>query len=755
MPRTGGPEIVQRSLGSRHLHGHLLVDATITGPLLRAFFGTGTPAAAFSPDGAPGHAVPQDLRETGGGTLAVLPAAGPHRIALADGGSIALAPAPDETALFAGLNTVLALRLDEPAPAVAEGLRYHARHHGLEAALLVNRLPAPDFAAALAAALAGTDLRIVIVDCPLPLGRPDAGPESHPHLAPDAPGRAQMAPPPCDPWRSPLAEGIVVEALRWRFLARARAVMHLDVTDILAAVPPGDPSAFDLCRDAPSGTLLLVGRRIYPWRVRAGQPARFGDHVCRPFDARRGIARWVVAPDRASPEAIWRPTRIAGARPDPARARLFFRAMAIRVPGVATARLAPRAALVEDPALVALATGPLGHRPIRPPRSAPKPQPATGRTAIVTAMKNEGPFILEWLAWHRAIGVQDVLVYTNDCTDGTDTLLDVLAERGLVQHRANPFRAMNLKPQHAALRAAEDEPLMRAAEWAIAMDVDEFLNIRIGDGTLAALYAAMEAALPGANLISATWRLFGNAGIHAYEDRFVTEQFTRCAPRIIRKPHQAWGFKTLFRTIDIYRKLGVHRPKGLRPDRWTEVRWLNGAGRPMPATMFRNGWRSTTRTFGDDWVQLNHYATRSAESFLVKRDRGRVNHVDRDQGLNYWFRMNHNAEHDPALAARLPRLAAEHARLMADPAIAAAHAATVAAHRDRIAALRATPGPAAFYAELTSPRMERLCRLQHHFGAAVFAAGPGAIPAALLAGDLPADFFFTLDPAAARPAAAR
>ena len=87
--------------------------------------------------------------------------------------------------------------------------------------------------------------------------------------------------------------------------------------------------------------------------------------------------------------------------------------------------------------------------------------------------------------------------------------------------------------------------------------------------------------------------------MHAYEDRFVIEQFTRCAPRFIRKPHQAWGFKTLFRNIDIYRKLGVHRPKGLRPDLWEQVRWLNGSGRPMPREMFRNGWRSTHR---DLWL---------------------------------------------------------------------------------------------------------------------------------------------------------
>jgi hypothetical protein len=135
---------------------------------------------------------------------------------------------------------------------------------------------------------------------------------------------------------------------------------------------------------------------------------------------------------------------------------------------------------------------------------------------------------------------------------------------------------------------------------------------------------------------------------------------------------------------------------------------------------------------------------RSAESFLVKRDRGRVNHVDRDQGLNYWFRMNHNAEADHAIARALPAARAEFARLMADPEIAAAHAAAVAAHRAKIAELRARPDQAAFYAEVTSPRMERLSRMHRHFGSAVYAAGPQAIPDAVAMADHPPDFFFTV-----------
>ncbi len=276
------------------------------------------------------------------------------------------------------------------------------------------------------------------------------------------------------------------------------------------------------------------------------------------------------------------------------------------------------------------------------------------------------------------------------------------------------------------------------------MDVDEFINIKIGNGTLPALFAAMEAAAPGANMIALTWRLFGNADIHAYDDRFLIDQFTLAAPEIVRKPHQAWGFKTLFRNIDIYKKLGVHRPKGLRPDLWDQVRWLNGSGTPMPREMFRNGWRSTTETYGYDWVQLNHYAVRSAESFLVKRDRGRVNHIDRDQGLNYWFRMNFNMVEDRSIQRMVPLARAEYDRLLGDPEIAAMHHTAVAAHRAKIAELRARPDQAAFYAELTGLRMQSLSRILHVFGSSVFDAGPQVVPPDLHERALPEGYYFTV-----------
>lgn len=718
-------DVISRRLTHTALPQGAVVEAVQTGDGVQLFYAPGTPAPNRD------------------GTLNGVPV---ERIAQSDLDS-AIAVADPELHLFKGLRCAIGLTNGEGPVITAEWLHHHAAL-GLEAAVILDRGQGDHLARALAQADLPDLKSVVVVTSDLPLGR-IAGPEHHPYETPGAPGKDRMEPPPPDPWRAPLDYGPLWQALRLRFLDQAAAVLNLEICDLLR---PGQ-SVWD--RIQTEGCVTLAGRQVYPWRVRPKQSdiaaaavdallpgypdappaARFADHICAPFDDSSHRRKWGTRP---IPGTIWRAHRVAGALPDDSRPVMFDRHMALRHRAEAVGKIVPKSSLIEAPDLLERYGN---DAPVRMPQMKPAPIPqGPARTTIVTCMKNEGPFILEWLAYHRAIGVTDVLVYTNDCTDGTDGLLDLLQTKGLVQHRDNPFRGTGLKPQHAALAASDSEPCVTQADWAISMDVDEFLNIKTGDGTLAALYAAV----PDANLISCTWRLFGNGDVHRYDDTPLIDQFTRCAPEFANKPHQAWGFKTLFRRNGIFRKMGVHRPKGLNAQLWEQINWVNGSGQALPPKMYRNAWRSTSDTFGYDLVQLNHYAVRSAESFLVKRDRGRVNHVDRDQGLAYWFRMNNNAAQDRSIQTRAPLMRAELARLMADPDIAAAHAACVHAHRTKIAQLRDRGDQAVFYATLCSPRMERLSRLHRHFGANVFLEGPGVVPDDVAFGELAADFTFTV-----------
>ena len=653
-------------------------------------------------------------------------------------------PARPELDIFANKNTFLAVRNKEGADIVAHWFEFHAKTQNAEGAVIFDRALPDDtdtFAKRLKKQLSDeTQAQIVIVSANVPFGDPNLPAEQHPYCVPTAPGKDRMDIPDSDPQHAPLHEVHLFEILRHRYLEQARAVANIDVYDLI--IPTQTASVFDQAQNASQGVLTLAGQMCFPWRPKSKKSVQFGDHAYVQFDGTNLKRRWVTAPTKNPEGTLWKFIRIANANPDAVAPVPFARFMALRHPTQKISKIVPKTSLIEHPDLRKLANEYFDADPVAMPQIASEAKTATGHhTAIVTTMKNEGPFILEWLAYHRVIGVEGFLVYTNDCTDGTDTFLDLLQEKGYVQHRDNPFKSTDLKPQHAALQAAENEPTITDADWVICMDVDEYINVKIGDGNLRDLYTAV----PDANMISCTWRLFGNADVHEFDPRPIIEQFDTCAEEITRKPHQAWGFKTLHRNIGIFKKLGVHRPKGLKPQLWDQINWVNGSGRPLPHTMYRNAWRSTLETVGYDMVQLNHYAVRSAESFLVKRDRGRVNHVDRDQGLAYWFRMNNNSVQETSIQRMIPKLRAEMDRMLSDPDIRAAHEACISAHRVKIDKLRETENYSNFYSDLTGHRMERLSRMHHHFGANVFLAGPDVVPDDVVNTDHPKDYFFTVD----------
>lgn len=322
----------------------------------------------------------------------------------------------------------------------------------------------------------------------------------------------------------------------------------------------------------------------------------------------------------------------------------------------------------------------------------------SGAVVIVACMKNEGPFLLEWVAYHRSLGIDHFVIYTNDCDDGTDALLDRLSLQGFVTRVENSsFRGQS--PQKFALEQALKLEIVREAEWLLHIDADEFINIRTGDGTWADLLEALPA---GVTNIAMTWRIFGSAGVRTYTDTPIIGQFRRCAPSYLPKPHINWGFKTATRNIGAYAKLSCHRPNQLDVSQADKVIWVNGSGRLMPTSYHQKGWRSDVKTIGYDLVQLNHYALRSAESFLVKRQRGRALHVDREIGENYWIRMDWNYFSDVSIIRSLDRLKAEVSAIVAaDPEVGRFHEISVQSHQEKISELMDTPDFRALYDRVT------------------------------------------------------
>lgn len=317
------------------------------------------------------------------------------------------------------------------------------------------------------------------------------------------------------------------------------------------------------------------------------------------------------------------------------------------------------------------------------------------RALAVLTVRNEAAFLLEWLAHHQATGFSDFLVFSNDCQDGSDRMLGRLQELGHLTHLrnddANPERI-----QFSALKRADKHPLRQQADWLMQIDIDEFVNIHVGDRTLPALFEA----LPDATAITLTWRHFGCAGQARYDDLPVTEQFTQAAPRIVTGPWRLAMLKTLFRNDGTYRKMGVHRPRQPDPDRLGDARWFDGSGRALGADFATKRLFSDYRRDNYQLAQLNHYATGSMESYVLKSARGRAVSTGDTLGLGYWVERNLNVEEDRSILALAAKRRARQDVLMADAELARLHEEAVDWRRSRFEELLAEERYRALYARL-------------------------------------------------------
>lgn len=310
-----------------------------------------------------------------------------------------------------------------------------------------------------------------------------------------------------------------------------------------------------------------------------------------------------------------------------------------------------------------------------------------GGYTVITTMKNEAAFLLEWVAHHKALGFDHLLICTNDCADVTTRMVLRLQEMGLARHHATTHWPVT-SIQRSALKQARRYAEVKDAEWIYVCDADEFLVVKVGDGTARALVAA---ASPEVEVISVAWRVFGPDGQRGYVDAPVTTQFCRAAAQDLRQGIYA---KALFRGLENVQRIGIHGPIA-RPDLGRPLR------REMPGGIGISPQVNAMLAARDYRVaQVNHYALRSRDSFLVKRDRGRVNHTGETMEIDYWDRFDLAEVGCDAIRRYDTAMAEWRARLMADAVLDGLHARAVAWHHAKIAELRARPDYAPLLAEL-------------------------------------------------------
>ncbi len=310
---------------------------------------------------------------------------------------------------------------------------------------------------------------------------------------------------------------------------------------------------------------------------------------------------------------------------------------------------------------------------------------------LIAAARNEGPYVLDWLAHHLALGFEHAFIYTNDNTDGSDTLLEQLAGHGVITLIHN-IPGTHCGPQYKAhAHALALLPQVLDYRWSALIDLDEYIGLdaRMFGGIDD--YLAWQETQP-VDAVALCWLMFVAGRGDIWRDETSPSRFVRREAGVnqhvksIFRPGKFWNSQAhypyavlnapfVFRTADG----GIHHHQGVT-DR------IAAFAAPPTAN---NAW-------------VSHYWLRSAPEALWKVARGQGDWKDNPKERHlemgkFMFRSF------VALAARTDLV--EDRRTVACVPGAAA----------QLAALRALPGIAESEARIKSDFSVRLGRMARAF----------------------------------------
>lgn len=272
------------------------------------------------------------------------------------------------------------------------------------------------------------------------------------------------------------------------------------------------------------------------------------------------------------------------------------------------------------------------------------------RLAICAIVRDEAPHIIEWMAFHRLVGVSRFVLYDDRSTDGTPEIAekytDVVVHRYTEGWHSAPYFGLNQgtgvywwdKPQacsfhHFAEHHGEE------TYWAAFIDVDEFLFHTTVDSLPDFLVPFEQHAGVVAN-----WLVFGSNGHRTRPAGLTVEAYTRRGETGTPVPYGK-HVKTIVNMT--------------RQHRWG----LNGSHCPVfadgsaPVTQdgHPNPW-SMTPSPTSDGLRINHYYHRSYEEAALKAVKFDSNAPPGYPNATRVAAHDCNEVHDVEILRFLPRL---------------------------------------------------------------------------------------------------
>jgi hypothetical protein len=112
-----------------------------------------------------------------------------------------------------------------------------------------------------------------------------------------------------------------------------------------------------------------------------------------------------------------------------------------------------------------------------PPEALAEAKPLPHYITVCTMVQNEAPYVAEWIAYHRLLGVDHFIFYNNNSTDNLEEALAPFAARGWVSIINNDRELKGNEAIDFQDQCDQSNEEALSSRWLGLFDVDEFLIV--------------------------------------------------------------------------------------------------------------------------------------------------------------------------------------------------------------------------------------------------------------------------------------
>ena len=262
--------------------------------------------------------------------------------------------------------------------------------------------------------------------------------------------------------------------------------------------------------------------------------------------------------------------------------------------------------------------------------------------SLCASIKNESPYLLEWIEYHRMLGVGHFFIYDNNSSDNPQEILKEYINEGIVEYIVWPMHP------YGQIGAFKDciEKYKDHSYWIGFIDIDEYI-VPIRTETISEILKKYE----GSNGIGINWMIYGSSGHFKKPEGLTIENYIRHSEKSL---YDNKIIKSIVNPRNVSNVTNQHFFK-FKDDSYV-----------LDEDMEIIDTDSETKIHKSRKIRINHYFTRSYGEWEQKRIRGRTDGTMRPE--RFFADLDRNEQCDDILTEYVPGLKKRiHKRTFAQP----------------------------------------------------------------------------------------